>query len=144
MHTKSDVRLNTMEKKITINSESLKLEGLFNPASTDKGVVLAHPHPLYGGDMYNNVVEALCLAYNECGYSSLRFNFRGVGRSEGSYGNGDGEQKDIKAAIDFFRVEGIKEIDLAGYSFGSWAISLGIKRFKDINRVIMVLISGLI
>lgn len=127
-----------MEKKITFNSGALKIEGLFNDFSTDKGVVVAHPHPLYGGDMHNNVVEALCHAYNEYGYSSLRFNFRGVGRSEGNYGNGTGEQEDIKAAIDFLRVGGIKEIDLAGYSFGSWAISLGIKKFKDVNRVIMI------
>jgi uncharacterized protein len=129
---------NNSENRIIFNSGILKLEGIFNFISADRGVVIAHPHPLYGGDMQNNVVEALCLAYIECGYSSLRFNFRGVGRSEGSYGNGAGEQEDIKAAIDFLRVEGIKEIDLAGYSFGSWAISLGIKEFQNINRVIMV------
>jgi uncharacterized protein len=126
------------DKKIFFNSGPLKIEGLFTPVSEDKGVIVAHPHPLYGGDMMNNVVEALCLAYNECGYSSLRFNFRGVGRSEGNYDNGIGEQLDIEAAISFLTTMGIKNIDLAGYSFGSWVIALGIRRFENINRVIMV------
>jgi uncharacterized protein len=126
------------EKKIIIDSGALKLEGLFNTVSTDKGVVVAHPHPLYGGDMHNNVVESLCSAYNECGISSLRFNFRGIGLSEGTYDNGVGEQNDIEAAINFLTNEGITEIDLAGYSFGSWAIALGIKKFANINNVIMV------
>jgi uncharacterized protein len=126
------------EKKIKIDSGALILEGLFNPISTDKGVVVAHPHPLYGGDMHNNVVEALCRAYNESGISSLRFNFRGIGLSEGSYDNGAGEQDDIEAAINFLAAEGVKQIDLAGYSFGSWTIALGIKKFANINNVIMV------
>jgi uncharacterized protein len=126
------------EKKIFIHSGALKLEALFNPVSTDRGVVVAHPHPLYGGDMLNNVVETLCSACNESGFTTLRFNFRGVGQSEGSYDNGIGEQQDIEAAIQFLMNHGIKEIDLAGYSFGSWAIALGIKKFKNINRVIMV------
>jgi len=126
------------EKKVTIDSGAIKLEGLFNPFSAEKGVVIAHPHPLYGGDMRNNVIEALCNAYNECGFSTLRFNFRGVGESGGSHDNGEGEQKDVEAAIHFLMNEGIREIGLAGYSFGSWAIALGIKKFKNIDHAIMV------
>jgi uncharacterized protein len=125
-------------KRITFNSGTLEIEGLFNRVPGTRGVVVTHPHPLHGGDMFNNVVEALCLAYNECGYSSLRFNFRGVGQSQGSYDNGDGEQEDLAAAIRWIKSEGVNEIDLAGYSFGSWVIALGLKRYENINQILMV------
>jgi alpha/beta superfamily hydrolase len=126
------------EKKIIFSSGPFKIEGLFNNVSGDKGVVVAHPHPLYGGNMMNNVVEALCHAYNECGYSSLRFNFRGVGQSGGSYDNGDGEQEDLKAAVRYLADAGIEDIDLAGYSFGSWVIARGVKSYGKINRIVLV------
>ena len=84
-------------------------------------VVVCHPHPLYGGDMDNNVVTAVCFALVRNSIAALRFNFRGVGNSKGSYGEGVGEQEDLRAALDF--VSTLKEIDsqrigLAGYSFG--------------------------
>jgi uncharacterized protein len=126
------------EKRIIFNSGTLKIEGLLNDVSCDKGVVVTHPHPLYGGDMMNNVVETLCLAYNRGGYTSLRFNFRGVGQSEGVYDNGDGEQEDIEGAIRYLADSGIKEFDLAGYSFGSWVIARGIKRYGKIKQVALV------
>lgn len=127
-----------MEKRIFFNSGHLKIEGLYNDVPGDHGVVITHPHPLYGGDMMNNVVQAVALAYIECGYSSLRFNFRGVGRSEGSYDNGDGEREDVKAAIDCLADMGIKTIDLAGYSFGSWVIAGGVKTYGKIDHIVMV------
>jgi uncharacterized protein len=130
--------LNMPEKRIIFKSGPLELEGLFSRVPGEKGVVVAHPHPLYGGNMMNNVVEALCYAYNECGYSSLRFNFRGVGQSGGSYDNGDGEQEDVKAAISFLADAGIRAIDLAGYSFGSWVIAQGVKSYRKISRIILV------
>lgn len=127
-----------MKKRIFFNSGPLKLEGLYNRVSGEKGVVITHPHPLYGGDMMNNVVEALRLAYNECGYSSLKFNFRGVGQSEGGYDNGDGEQKDVEAAIRYLADAGIEKIYLAGYSFGSWVIARGAKGYGEIGHIVMV------
>ncbi len=104
----------------------------------DRGAVVTHPHPLYGGDMHNNVVEAVCKAYQEKGYSTLRFNFRGTGNSEGGYDEGIGEQDDVGAAIDYMSDLGKEEIDLTGYSFGSWVIALGINRYKKAKRVIMI------
>jgi len=127
-----------MGKRIFFNSGPLKLEGLYNRVSGERGVVITHPHPLYGGDMMNNVVEALRLAYNECGYSSLKFNFRGVGQSEGGYDNGDGEQKDVEAAIRYLADDGIEKIYLAGYSFGSWVIARGAKGYGGIGHIVMV------
>jgi alpha/beta superfamily hydrolase len=89
----------------------------------DRGVVVTHPHPLYGGDMHNSVVDTVAKVYGELGWSTMRFNFRGVGASQGSYDQGQGEQDDLQAAIDFLSTKGIQKIHLAGYSFGAWVIS---------------------
>ena len=109
-----------MEEKIEFSSGSFEIEGLLCKCSDDRGVVIAHPHPLYGGNMYNNVVMAISQAYQKLGYTTLRFNFRGVGSSQGSYGDGIGEQEDVIAAIAYLADLGMKQIDLAGYSFGAW------------------------
>ncbi len=85
-------------------------------------VVVCHPHPLYGGDMRSDVVVAICQALSQQSVAAFRFNFRGVGRSEGSFGEGIAEQEDVKAALDFVlsspNIDGEK-IGLAGYSFGA-------------------------
>jgi len=109
-----------MVKKITFISEDYEIEGLLNKRDENKGVVVTHPHPLYGGDMYNLVVETMVHTYNIKGYSTLKFNFRGVGKSRGQYDNGVGEQKDVLAALSFLADMGMERIDLAGYSFGAW------------------------
>jgi alpha/beta superfamily hydrolase len=115
-----------MVKKITFISEDYEIEGLFNKRDENKGVVITHPHPLYGGDMYNLVVETIVHVYNIKGYSTLKFNFRGVGKSLGQYDNGLGEQKDVLAALSFLADMGMKRIDLAGYSFGAWVNALAV------------------
>jgi alpha/beta superfamily hydrolase len=84
-------------------------------------VVVCHPHPLYGGTMSSNVVFGICQALAEKNVAALRFNFRGVGKSGGEYGEGIAEQEDVKAALDFaLATENIdkERIGLAGYSFG--------------------------
>jgi len=126
------------EEKLFISSGELKIEGLLENQPGDKGVVVTHPHPQYGGDMHNNVMDAVCHAYYEKGYSTLRFNFRGVGQSQGSYDNGVGEQEDVKAALRYLKDLCKKEIDLAGYSFGAWVNALGLDKYDQVNRVIMV------
>ena len=67
-----------MVEKIKFLSENYEIEGLFNKRDKNKGVVITHPHPLYGGDMYNLVVETIVHVYNIKGYSTLKFNFRGL------------------------------------------------------------------
>jgi hypothetical protein len=90
-------------------------------------VVIAHPHPLYGGTMHTRAVFQAAKAFCRLGCAVLRFNFRGVGLSEGRYSDGDGERDDFRAALDFMasRVPGV-EIWAAGMSFGAWvAMTVG-------------------
>jgi len=126
------------EKRVFFKSQDLNIEGLINESQTRKGVVVTHPHPLYGGEMHNNVVESVVRAYGEKGYTTLRFNFRGVGRSEGAYDSGTGEQEDVKAAVAFLGGLGKTSIDLAGYSFGAWVNAQCIESLTDVKRMIMV------
>jgi hypothetical protein len=123
------------EERIFFESKGLKLEGMLADGPGEKGVVICHPHPLYGGSMHNNVVKAVAHAYQEEEYSTLRFNFRGVERSEGEYGNGIGEQDDVKEAL---KTLGKKNMDLAGYSFGAWVNALGMAKFEEAQRLILV------
>ena len=102
------------------------------------GAVITHPHPLYGGDMQNGVVSTVRDVFRKKGYTTLRFNFRGAGKSGGRFDNGTGEQNDLIAAIDYLKEAGITEIDLAGYSFGSWVNALTVKDEKTIQKMIMV------
>lgn len=126
------------EEQIFFASGELKIEGLLENVQGEKGVVVTHPHPLYGGEMRNNVVETITQAYREEGYSTLRFNFRGVGKSEGSYEDGKGEQEDVKAALNFFAGLGKRRIDLAGYSFGAWVNALNMEKLDQVKRIVMV------
>jgi uncharacterized protein len=114
------------ETKVIIPSAGIRLEGLMRiqeASSFRGGVILCHPHPQYGGDMHNPVVSTMAESAFREGYSTLRFNFRGAGESEGSYGEGIGEKEDVQAAIQFLSLKlRVPEpfLILAGYSFGAW------------------------
>ncbi len=127
-----------MEDKIKFLSDGHEIEGRLEKNSLQKGVVITHPHPLYGGDMHNNVVNALSRVYRQNGYTSLRFNFRGVGNSQGSHGNGIGEQADVQAAVSYLADLGLEQIDLAGYSFGAWVNALSSINEPRLANMIMV------
>lgn len=113
-----------MEEKVFFKSGGLKLEGLFSRGINNKGMIVSHPHPLMGGDMYSIVVETIVRAGIEKGYTTLRFNFRGAGRSEGAFDEGIGEQKDVRAAVDYLKSQGADDIRICGYSFGCWVNAL--------------------
>jgi uncharacterized protein len=105
-------------------SGDLKLQGYCYYPDKDgvmPGVVLCHPHPLHGGSMSSSVIKAIGQELTEKSIIAFMFNFRGVGKSEGEYDNGIGEQEDVKAAITWLESQTAVEKDkigLAGYSFG--------------------------
>ncbi len=111
--------VNEVEEKVTIPGP-VRLEGLLGLRPGQAGLVVTHPHPLYGGSMDNNVVEALVRAGARAGLSTLRFNFRGVGASQGTHGQGVGEREDLWAALNLLAEKGRTRLYLAGYSFGAW------------------------
>jgi alpha/beta superfamily hydrolase len=122
------------ERRISFKSNGLELEGCLSLPETSHpipGAVLCHPHPLNGGSMDNNVILAVSRALAARNIAALRFNFRGVGRSQGSYDGGVGEKDDALAALAFLADR--DEIDssrlgLVGYSFGGMvALSSGIQ-----------------
>ncbi len=99
-----------------------KLEALLKEPAGEitRAAVVCHPHPLFGGTMHNKVVYRVAKAFFDSGFAALRFNFRGVGRSEGAHDAGRGEQDDLRAAIRFIEEKYTgAEIWLAGFSFGA-------------------------
>ncbi|MFC1489255.1 alpha/beta hydrolase [Thermodesulfobacteriota bacterium] len=127
-----------MAKKIFFQSDDFQIEGLLDERTSDKGVVVSHPHPLYGGDMFAAGVESIVHAYWKKGFTTLRFNFRGVGNSQGRHDNGVGEQQDVLAALSCLRETGIKTVDLVGYSFGAWVNAHAIQQGSSVARMVMV------
>ena len=114
-----------MQKSIEFLSENLTLEGVISiPESKDTipCVTLCHPHPLYGGDMYNDIIINIAQNLYQLGIAALLFNFRGVGNSQGSFDNGNGEVTDIISAYNYLTtIPNINpdKIGVAGYSFGA-------------------------
>ncbi|MGV9199801.1 MAG: alpha/beta hydrolase [Promethearchaeia archaeon] len=109
-------------QSLYINANGLKLEAeMFESnANKENAVIICHPHPQYGGSMYNNVVSGVFSHLKKEKISCLRFNFRGVGRSTGSHSGRVGELDDVKACVDFLLKEkNISNIVICGYSYGA-------------------------
>jgi alpha/beta superfamily hydrolase len=109
---------------LRIETPSVSLEAVLREprgAGLRGAAVLCHPHPQYGGTMDNRVVYRAGKGAVDAGFAALRFNFRGVGGSTGSYDGGEGEQSDVSAAIAWLR-RTYPELPLAliGFSFGAW------------------------
>lgn len=112
-----------MEETIHFKSSKLRLEGRLQVGEA-RAVVVTHPHSLYGGNLHNPVVQAIAASYRQRGYTTLRFNFRGVEGSQGHYDEGHGEQEDLAQAIAYLRQSGYGPVELSGYSFGTWVNAL--------------------
>lgn len=110
-------------KKFFIDGPAGRLESIIDTPVQGEiiGVaVVCHPHPQHGGTMHNKVAQSLARAFVACGFSTLRFNFRGVGASDGQYDNGVGELGDALAALAWMRGHvSYGPLWLAGYSFGA-------------------------
>ena len=113
------------------------------PAGARRVIVIAHPHPLYGGTMHNAVVLALAKVASERGAAIVRFNFRGVGKSEGRYGEGKSEIADVIGALRAARraLPGAP-VTSVGYSFGSWvSLRAVMRRASDAEAERVALVS---
>jgi len=126
------------ETAIKFKCNDLKLEGLLYTAGP-KGVVVTHPHPLYGGNMTNAVVETIVRTFQEVGFSTLRFNFRGVGASQGVYDSGKGEAEDTREALNYLAQMGMDKLYLAGYSFGAWVNAQ--LSYQEIGTTLLAMVS---
>lgn len=109
----------------TLAGPAGRLEALLNSGSPDApyAALVCHPHPAGGGTMHSKVVYNAMKVFSSFALPVLRFNFRGVGRSEGEHANGHGEQDDVSAALDWLTAEFNRPILVAGFSFGA-AVSL--------------------
>jgi len=112
-----------MEERIAIPAGELTLEGRFCPGAAGPGVIITHPHPLFGGSLDNNVVWTAARAFQARGWATLRFNFRGVGASTGTYAEGEGEVEDVAAALKFLTTRLPGPCYLTGYSFGAYVVA---------------------
>ena len=130
-----------MARNIVIASNGAVLEAVFSEGDKHRGGVVAHPHPLYGGSMNNNVVSAATRALSQIGWSSLCFNFRGVGRSTGTYDEGAGERDDPTAAVEYMTPQGVKRPAVIGYSFGAWTAAFAWARLKELDARPLILIA---
>ena len=100
--------------------------------------VVCHPHPLHGGSMQNKVVHTLARAFGDLGMATLRFNFRGVGRSSGVFDHANGETDDLLAAIQWVRARRPQDqIWLAGFSFGSY-VALRASVRTEVRQLVLV------
>ena len=126
------------EEPLRFGAGDLELEGrIAVPDSAQRGAVVCHPHPQYGGDMDNSVVRAVTEALQQRAVATLRFNFRGVGASDGGYGGGVGEIDDARAAVDALRGR-VPTITLAGYSFGAMVALLAGQANANVERLVAI------
>jgi alpha/beta superfamily hydrolase len=119
-----------------------RLEGRYTPGKSPTAPIalILHPHPQHGGTMNNKVVYSLFQAFAERDFSTLRFNFRGVGRSQGSYDRGEGELSDAASALDWLQSinPNARSVWVAGFSFGAWIGMQLLMRRPEIESFISV------
>lgn len=110
--------------------------------ATPRGIaVIAHPHPLFGGTKDNKVVQTIARAFLQMGYRTVRFNFRGVGASEGAHDEGRGESDDLLAVIAAARQPNLP-LALAGFSFGAYVTTLAAARLEPHERAERLMLVG--
>lgn len=130
---------------LAIANKDIALQGLLsvpeNSPPPIPALVVCHPHPMLGGNMENPVVSAICSAAGRQGIASLRFNFRGVGGSGGTFTNGAEERSDLKVAFDLVRrwpgIDG-KRVALVGYSFGATVLLGGLRQYRAARSLVAI------
>ena len=128
--------------EVNISGPSGRLEGRFHPQKNENApvAIILHPHPKFGGTMNNKVVYNLHYCFFDLGFTCLRFNFRGVGKSEGEFDDGLGELADAASALDFLQANSPNSNAcwVIGFSFGSWIGMQLLMRRPEISGFVSV------
>jgi len=128
--------------EIIINGSEGRIEGRYSHSDNKQApvVLVLHPHPLYGGTMNNKIVYRLYHTFAQNGFSTLRFNFRGVGKSQGKYDEGIGELSDAATALDWLQQHNpdAPTCWIAGFSFGAWIALQLLMRRPEIEGFVAV------
>ena len=133
--------MNTQTQKSTIQGAAGLIEIATDlPTEPSRGVaVIAHPHPLFGGTLDNKVVQTVARAFTQCGWTAVRFNFRGVGLTAGTHDEGRGELADMLAVVASAAPAGA--LCLAGFSFGAFVTThafAGLQAVRPIDKLVLV------
>ena len=134
--------MNSRSQKLVLNGPAGVIEAVRDVPEDGpaRGVaVIAHPHPLFGGTMDNKVVQTLARAFVQCGWTTVRFNFRGVGATEGVHDDGRGELQDVLAVVQQAAPEG--PLALAGFSFGAFVTSHAVEALwvpRLMDKIVLV------
>lgn len=135
--------MNSHTQRLVLQGGAGTIEALLDAPAEGAGVrgtaVIAHPHPLFGGTMDNKVVQTLARAFVASGWRAVRFNFRGVGASQGTYDEGRGELQDLLAVVAQQVPEG--PLALAGFSFGAFVTSHAVAHLaaqRPVERIVLV------
>jgi alpha/beta superfamily hydrolase len=133
--------MNAQTERLNLQGPAGNIEVLVDrPEGAARGhAVIAHPHPLFGGTMDNKVVQTLARAFVQNGWTSIRFNFRGVGASQGEHDNGVGEAQDLLFLIEQLAPQGA--LALAGFSFGAFVTSHALAALhpnRDVEKIVLV------
>ena len=143
--------MNSQTRKSIIQGPAGALEiALDAPSGLSRGTaIIAHPHPLFGGTMDNKVVQTLARAFLHCGWTAVRFNFRGVGGSAGSHDEGRGELEDLLAVVQHVAPiaggeagEGGNALALAGFSFGAFVTTHAFARLNPVRPIEKLVLIG--
>jgi len=128
--------------EVIFNGPEGRLEGRYHHSKKSGAPIalILHPHPQFGGTMNNKVVYAMYQAFVKRGFSTLRFNFRGVGRSQSTFDNGLGEMSDAASALDWMQAHNPNASScwIGGFSFGAWISMQLMMRRPEINGFISV------
>lgn len=133
--------MNSQTEKLSLQGAAGAIEVQRDqPAEAARGIaVIAHPHPLFGGTMDNKVVQTLARAFVACGWTTVRFNFRGVGASQGVHDEGRGELEDMLNVVGQLAPEG--PLAIAGFSFGAFVASGAVQQLwseRDLRQIVLV------
>ena len=136
--------MNTSTERLTLQGPVGAIEVLRDAAQDHapaRGIaVIAHPHPLFGGTMDNKVVQTLARAFVQCGWTAVRFNFRGVGGTAGVHDEGRGEAEDYVAVLS--QLAGDAPVALAGFSFGAFVASRALAAVQAAHRIEQLVLVG--